>query len=76
MIRHGPPRSTVLPLALRPMERCVPIPDLCMTPGASPCETIICYGFNQPEISLIDPLSKPTEPKHRPARTTPKPFCP
>lgn len=76
MIRHGPPRSTVVPMALWPMERCVPIPNLCMAPGASACEIIIRYAFDQSEISPIDPLSKPAEPKHRPAKTTPKPFYP
>jgi hypothetical protein len=63
-------------MALWPMERCVPITDLRTTLGKSVYKTIICCGFDQPEISPIDPLSKPAEPKHRPANTTPKPFYP
>ena len=76
MIRHGSPRSTVVPMALWPMKRCVPIPDLRMTPGASACKTIICYHLDQPEVPLIDPRSKLAEPKLKPANNTPKPFYP
>lgn len=76
MIRHGPPRSTVVPMALWPIERCVPITDLRATQGKSVCKTIICCDFDPPKISLIDPFSKPAEPKLKPANNTPKPFYP
>jgi hypothetical protein len=76
MIRHGPPRSTVAPMALWPMERCVLITDLRITADKSVCETTIFCGRDQPEISLMALLSNPAEPKYRPANTTPKPFYP
>lgn len=76
MIRHGPPSSTVAPVALWPMERCVLLTELRMAVDKSVCKTAIFCGRDQPEISLMTPLSNPAEPKYRPARTIPKPIYP